>query len=134
MVDPTCQSDVLEPGQLPAADLVPQNDVDSLNASNSQLAMGLTNGTRYACAVSAVDNVRNAGPLSQLVCGVPEPADDFFELYRAFGGLAGGGFCDCAVPGVPRRGGEAALAAAALAAAALSWRRRRRAPSTGARR
>lgn len=53
----------------------------------------LVDGVTYAVAVSAVDNSGNPGPPSTPQCNYPAPVNDFFDLYRDAGGLAGGGFC-----------------------------------------
>ena len=66
--------------------------------------------------------LENVGPLSELVCSVPEPIDDFFELYRRYGGEAGGGFCDCDAPGAGR-GGTGLGAGGVLLALGLAARR-----------
>ncbi len=81
----------------------------------------LTNFQTYALAVSAVDTVGNSGVLSTVVCGSPQPVDDFFELYRRAGGKGGGGFCAIGANPAP---GVLALLAGALGA--LMVRRRRR--------
>lgn len=56
-------------------------------------AEDLTNFVTYAIAVAATDSVGNSGVLSEVVCGTPEPIDDFYELYTRAGGKGGGGFC-----------------------------------------
>jgi MYXO-CTERM domain-containing protein len=118
-IDPDCYSEVLKPGEIPT--IAPSGEAGQ---TDSGQASGLTNGGRYACGVAAVDLLGNVGPLSELACGTPEPVDDFFELYRKYGGQAGGGFCSCGAPGAPRQGGVLALSGAAVAAAL--WMRRRR--------
>jgi hypothetical protein len=57
------------------------------------VAKGLQNGVYYAVAASSYDAVYNSGPLSNVTCEAPQLVTDFFELYRADGGKAGGGFC-----------------------------------------
>lgn len=84
-------------------------------------AEGLVNGVTYAVGVAAVDDVDNAGPLSEIVCGTPQVVDDFFELYRRSGGKGGGGFCQISSE---RAGGWLAVMVSALGA--LGWRRSRR--------
>jgi hypothetical protein len=54
---------------------------------------GLTNGVDYVAAIAAVDEVGNVGKLSAQACETPVRVTDFFELYRAAGGQAGGGIC-----------------------------------------
>jgi len=122
-----CTSSVLEPGKLPPDGVKERTEVEK---TGEGLAGGLSNGTRYACGVVAIDALKNEGPLSELSCGVPEPVDDFFELYRRYGGEAGGGFCDCEAPGAGRS--PAGLAGVGcLFALVLVARRRRRSRSGG---
>ncbi len=87
---------------------------------------GLVDGVTYAVAVSGLDSVGNAGPLSNVACEAPGPIDDFFDLYKQAGGTGGGGFCS--LSGVPGRARHAGLAGSIvfLAAAALMRRRSRR--------
>jgi hypothetical protein len=85
-----CSSDDLVPGE-PPPDREPNGRSNS--ASTEAEAGGLTNGVRYAVAVSTVDSYLNPGTLSSLDCGTPEPVTGFFEAYRAAGGGGGGGFC-----------------------------------------
>jgi hypothetical protein len=81
---------------------------------------GLTNGTAYAVGVVAYDKVGNVGQMSNVACGTPQPISDFFAIYRAEGGRAGGG-CEVA----PSRDGALAftLAGAALLGLGLVVRR-----------
>lgn len=86
---------------------------------------GLANGHSYSIGVAGVDSVGNLGPLSGLICGTPEPTEDFYTLYRDAGGMAGGGFCT--VSQGSRSLGAGAFALVSLSAAALVLRIRRRA-------
>ncbi len=89
--------------------------------STESTATGLTNGTRYAVGVSAVDKYGNAGPLSTVVCGAPGPTTDFWDTYRGAGGQAGG---DCALsPGATPAGPFAFAVALALVVARLRKRK-----------
>ena len=60
------------------------------NSGTTVIAGGLTNGRNYAVAVAATDKYGNVGPLSPIQCEIPEETTDFWEEYRAAGGLAGG--------------------------------------------
>jgi hypothetical protein len=77
----------------------------------------------YAVAVSAVDELGNPGPLSNIDCEAPEDLEEFFEAYRRAGGQGGGGFCSV------DRGASGSLAwlLAASTLLALLWRRKERA-------
>lgn len=92
-------------------------------ATSTGTASGLTNGTEYAVAVAAVDQVANIGKLSANQCATPVEVTDFFELYRAAGGKGGGGFCSF---GPFRRGPVVPLSIAALVIGAGVLRRRRK--------
>jgi hypothetical protein len=85
---------------------------------------GLQNGVPYAVVVAAVDGSGNVGPPSSEQCGTPAPVNDFWNLYRADGGHAGGGFCALDAVGKPA---PAVASAALVAGASLLVRRRRRA-------
>lgn len=54
---------------------------------------GLINGVPAAVAVRAVDEFGNQGQLSPVVTAVPLAVTDFYEHYRAQGGMEDGGFC-----------------------------------------
>ena len=60
------------------------------NSGTTVVAEGLTNGRNYAVAVAATDKYGNVGPLSPVQCEIPEETTDFWEEYKAAGGLAGG--------------------------------------------
>ena len=79
----------------------------------------------WACGVAGTDELENPGVLSNILCGVPEPVTDFFEAYRQAGGLAGGGFCQCSLPGADREHDWAVWASAALAFSLLLRRQAR---------
>ena len=81
----------------------------------------LQNGTRYAVAVAATDKYGNVGPLSGILCQVPEETTDFWEGYRSAGGLAGG--CSTTESQFPF--GTAAVTGVAVAFGASLLRRRR---------
>jgi hypothetical protein len=90
-----------------------ERDSGSTNAT-------LENGTTYAVAVAAVDELDSVGLLSEVECGTPMEIDDFFEVYRRAGGKGGGGFCS-----ITARGTSAF--ALLLAAGLGAWWMRRRA-------
>ena len=85
----------------------------------------LTIGQLYVVAVAAIDELGNAGPLSELACATPEPVDDFFAKYRQAGGEAGGGFCSIEAPRARAWHVAAALACVAAVAGVRRARRRR---------
>jgi hypothetical protein len=87
---------------------------------------GLKDGYVYTIAIAAIDNLNDNGPLSTPVCATPAPVDDFYDEYRAAGGLAGGGYCSFEGAGVPTGMGAATVFALCLY---LSVARRRRRPS-----
>ena len=84
----------------------------------------MMNGVEYAVAVAATDTLGNPGVLSELACGTPQSVTDFFEQYRAAGGQAGGGFCNCELAGGPHDG-RLPLAGLLLLALTAAWRRER---------
>jgi hypothetical protein len=89
----------------------------------SYTVKGLTNGTTYTIAVSAVDGSGNVGPPSIEACDYPAPVNDFFTQYRNDGGQAGGGFCALEAVGMAT-GSSAAFGGVAAAALALARRRK----------
>jgi hypothetical protein len=91
-------------------------------ATDDGSAVSLENGTRYAVAVAAIDDVGNVGPLSDVTCATPQPVDDFYETYRRAGGGAGGGYCAFGLAPL----GSVPLFAAAVALAALARLARRK--------
>jgi hypothetical protein len=82
----------------------------------------LTNETHYEFVVSSVDAEGNVGPPSPMVCDFPDTTTDFFQSYRADGGLAGGG---CALDPQRLTGAGAGVAGLGLLLAAAVRRRRR---------
>lgn len=116
----SCSSSLLIAGEIPATTLASCGTA-SKSASKAN-AKGLTNGEPYAVGIASHDVLGNVGPMSEIVCGVPAPVDDFFETYRDAGGKGGGG-CSVSPGGVA---GGAGLLAVGLAGLALSARRARR--------
>jgi hypothetical protein len=114
-------SSVLIPGQDPDPRfLVASQNAPTISAKTSN-GKPMVNGQTYACAVAALDIVGNQGKLSNVICGTPQPNDDFFGQYRNDGGQAGGGLCSMS------RGSTAfAAVAGALGAALLAFGARRR--------
>ena len=84
----------------------------------------LVNNVDYTVAVASVDELGNVGVLSHPVCDRPIPVTDFFELYRAAGGKAGGGFC--AMSRAPNPDVFATMCAFGTLAACAATRRARR--------
>jgi hypothetical protein len=96
--------------------------VSGLTATSGQIK-GLQNNVQYSVAVAAIDGVGNTGPLSNVTCNSPQQVDDFFEVYRASGGKAGGGYC--ATGWVGARHSKAAAFLLAAASLVFFIRRRR---------
>jgi hypothetical protein len=63
------------------------------STASSVRITGLENGVSYSVAVVAVDDYRNASPLSTVVDATPLPTTDFAEHYRELGGAADGDYC-----------------------------------------
>ncbi len=116
--DSACRAPHLRKGEVPPPEL--QVGRAGVNSTSGE-ASGLQNNVVYACAVAGYDTFNNLGLLSELVCGVPEDVNGYFENYREAGGHAGGGYCAF---------GHAPITAASgsIGLLALSWlvRRRRR--------
>jgi hypothetical protein len=117
-INPNCPTTLLVPGELPDESLACGKITGQFVSGGT--ATGLTNGTSYAIAVAGRDTVGNVGPLSETICGQPQPVEDFFERYRAAGGKGGGGFCSFGAH--PARGAALLVLGAGLA---LAFRRRR---------
>ena len=114
-----CAATVLVAGGIPPS-AYRCGSASSTTATSGTLS-GLTNFTTYTVGVAAVDVLGNPGPLSELVCGSPEPVDDFFETYRRAGGQGGGGYCS-----IQRRSEPGLLSVLGLALLGLTIRRARR--------
>jgi hypothetical protein len=117
-----------------ARDLIPDPDFaakyacgsGAAKASTSAIITDLINGQPTNVAIAAIDAAGNAGPLSDIVCGVPEPVDGFDEVYRRAGGSAGDGFC--AISSYPGKREGMLLASLELLALVALIRRRSTAP------
>jgi hypothetical protein len=92
-------------------------------AASSYTIKGLKNGTTYNVVVAAVDGSGNVGPTSQEKCDFPAPVNDFWSLYRAGGGRAGGGFCALEAVGEPARSAGGIALAGVIGALVLRRRR-----------
>ncbi len=114
---------VLVPGELPPPDasLVCGSLVSG--ADSEYTVKNVANYGYYRVGMAAVDLVGNPGVLSDVQCVQPMPVDDFYRLYRAAGGEAGGGYCSVKAPG---RAWGAFASFAALGAVALAFALRRR--------
>ena len=109
---------------VPMRDLVPDPDFTNkyqcgtgTAATTSATIKDLTNWLPTNVAIASVDAAGNAGPLSDVACGTPEPVDGFDEVYRRSGGTAGDGFF-CSVHYPRSRPGERPLIAFGLLALA----------------
>ncbi len=129
---PNCDANsVLQPGTSPVSPMsLEHNQCGSVNgiyAKTGQVS-GLINKVRYVFSVAAVDHVGNIGVLANNnACATPINVTDFFELYRAAGGKAGGGICSISsVSGGTRAGILLAGGVLALAFAARRALRRRK--------
>jgi hypothetical protein len=116
----SCSSSVLIEGNSPLG-LKSCGSTSSKLSTSGETDDSLVNGTNYAVAVAAEDNLGNLGVLSAVTCGTPQEVTGYFEAYRAAGGEAGGGFCSF---GPARRPGLPLAAALALGLAALVRRRK----------
>jgi hypothetical protein len=120
-----CAATALAQGVVPDPDFVSRYGCgDSTGrTTTSAFIKGLTNWQPTSVAIAAVDAVGNAGPLSDVICGIPKPVNGFDEVYRQAGGNAGDGFCSIGHPGA--RNGTSFLGSALLALPLLLVRRRR---------
>lgn len=115
-----CFTEVLRSGRR----ALPQFGCGTVRETSSSLRTSrLVNDTQYAVAVSARDNLGNAGVVSTIECGRPTQLDDFFELYSRADGKGGGGFCSVA-PGAPQNAPRG-LAVLFVALAGLALRRKK---------
>jgi hypothetical protein len=122
VTDNGCSS-VLPAGQIPTVDLERSICATSPGKQSGTVTItGLTNRQLYNFAVSAYDVVGNSGPLSDVICGFPEPVFGFTEAYHDQGGTAGGGFCSLGRVGAA--GARGGLGALVMLAALVAARRR----------
>ncbi len=120
-----CGNGVLVEGATPPPSRYRCSGDDPVDATDGISVTGLRNGTTYAMAVAAVDDLDNPGVLSAVVCATPQEVDDFFDVYRGAGGT-GGGLCSVGPYGVGV-GGALGFGAVVLGAGlSLAARRRRR--------
>jgi hypothetical protein len=116
-----CFTEVLRSGRR----ALPQFGCGTVRETSSSLRTSrLVNDTQYAVAVSARDNLGNAGVVSTIECGRPTQLDDFFELYSRADGKGGGGFCSVA-PGSSGRAPRGLAAVLFVALAGLALRRKK---------
>lgn len=115
-----CNQNVLREDELPPGDEYKCGEARGRSVRSGQL--NANNGTEYAVAISARDQVANEGRLSPVACATPEEVTTFFEQYRSDGGRGGGGYCSWG----PARSSTWALLLAALLGGTwlLRWRRR----------
>jgi hypothetical protein len=118
--DGSCTSSVLIEGNSPLG-LKSCGSTRSKLSTSGETDDSLVNGTNYAVAIAAEDNLGNLGVLSAIACGVPQEVTGYFEAYRAAGGQAGGGFCSFAVA---RRGALPMALALLFGLAAIARRRK----------
>lgn len=115
-----CFTEVLRSGRRAP----PQFGCGTVRETSSSLRTNrLINDTQYAVAVSARDNLGNAGVVSSIECGRPTQLDDFFELYSRADGKGGGGFCSVAPGSASAQAAPRGLALLLAAAAGLALRR-----------
>jgi hypothetical protein len=122
----TCGSTVLVRDLIPDPDFISKHQCGSNpgKTSTSGPITGLTNYLPTNVAIAALDAAGNIGPLSDPMCGIPEPVNGFDEAYRAAGGNAGDGFCSISYPGSSKSGTIRNLGFAALALFVARYRRR----------
>jgi hypothetical protein len=123
-----CPTNLLIAGQRPNFEAALQIGLDldcgTANKSAGEVrTRGLQNGQTYAIGVAGEDLLGNPGVLSRLECATPNEVEDFFERYKANGGVGGGGFCGLR-PGAPRPA-HAAAALLGLLLVVLGARRAR---------
>ncbi|WP_156338682.1 hypothetical protein [Chondromyces crocatus] len=94
----SCTSSILVPGQRVPDDVPASFRCGSTVSRSSAEAQPAVNGSCYRVFVASYDRLGNVGVLSEPVCVTPLPVDDFYKLYRAAGGQAGGGFCSMQGP------------------------------------
>ena len=119
-----CGTDILQngvngssiPGDYLCADIGDKSATETV-------VTGLTDDVVYTFAVSAQDASQNAGPTVIIDCKAPAKINDFFDIYRSSGGLAGGGFCALDSPGTPF--GTSVFGIGVIGIAAALVRRRR---------
>jgi hypothetical protein len=111
-----------------AAGGVTHASAETTSTSDVRIA-GLENGTTYDVWVVAYSEAGNASAASELAAGTPQPVLDFYEGYKASGGVEGGGCSHAGAPGV-----LGLVAAAWAARRALSRRREPLRPARAARR
>ncbi|WP_146652505.1 hypothetical protein [Labilithrix luteola] len=87
----------------------------------------LVNGTNYAVAVAATDVFGNIGPLSSVVCAMPEQTYDFWTDYKEAGGSAGDGGCAVGSRAMPGSFGICGASGGLAGLAVMVLRRRSRA-------
>jgi hypothetical protein len=88
-------------------------------------AQPLENNQSYLVRVALRDSAGNFGRLSPPACGTPMEHQGIGDAYAQAGGLAGGGYCDCAFPH-DENDITAHAAGGGLALAALLVRRKSR--------
>lgn len=88
-----CGTGVLVPGEIPPSEYVCGGEIQS---STGGVVSPLENATEYAIGIAGVDEVGNAGPLSEVICASPVAVIDFYSKYRDAGGQ-GGCIGGCAV-------------------------------------
>jgi len=92
-----CPQSILSQGVIPDEDFLDYK-CGSTNGKNTRSgqAKDVINGTVYAVAVAAKDDLGNSGPLSPISCAQPGEVTTFFESYKDSGGKGGKngkGFC-----------------------------------------
>jgi hypothetical protein len=81
-------------------------------SGNSYTIAGVTNGTTYYLAVTAIDNNDNESAAGEVREGIPVEVQDFWQYYKASGGASDGGYYGCSTG--PGRGAPASSAALGL--------------------
>jgi len=95
-------------GTAPTAAQLAQIDTNAAVGGGTQtstIIKGLKDGYVYTVAIAAIDNLDDNGPLSTPLCATPSPIDDFYDVYRSEGGLAGGSYCALEGAGIPAGSG-----------------------------
>ncbi len=128
---PVCMASsyLLVAGKVPTYEPVGELRTTSTQGSITDLK----NGKAYVVAVAAYDEVGNAGKLSELKCGTPQPVDSILRVYKCRGGLTESGCGFCSVGGA-QGVSFTALASAGLFVLGFAARRSRRPRVTSAER
>ena len=118
-----CAAPDLVPGEVPDPALRCDDTSNDGTKGNSGTAINLEEGVLYAVGVGAVDVIGNSGPLSELLCGSPEPVIGFYDALESAGEIDS--LCSISMV-TPARGERGPWLLAMLGLGGLAGLRRRR--------